>query len=35
MCMDNNLPISVVNVWTEDALVKVVKGEPVGTVFSG
>ena len=35
MCMDNNLPISVVNVWTEDSLVKVVKGEPVGTVFSG
>lgn len=35
MCMDNNLPISVVNVWTEDALVKVVRGEPVGTVFSG
>ena len=35
MCMDNNLPISVVNVWAEDALVKVVKGEPVGTVVSG
>lgn len=35
MCMDNSLPISVVNVWAEDALVKVVKGEPVGTVFSG
>lgn len=35
MCMDNNLPISVVNLWDEDVLVKVVKGEPVGTVFSG
>ncbi len=35
MCMDNSLPISVVNVWAQDALVKVVKGEPVGTVFSG
>ena len=35
MCMDNGLPISVVNVWAEDALVKVVKGEPVGTVVSG
>lgn len=35
MCMDNSLPISVVNVWAEDALVKVVMGEPVGTVFSG
>ena len=35
MCMDNSLPISVINVWAENALVKVVKGEPVGTVFSG
>ena len=35
MCMDNDLPISVVNVWAEDALVNVVEGEPVGTVFSG
>lgn len=35
MCMDNDLPISVVNVWQEDALVKVVTGEPVGTIFSG
>ena len=35
MCMDNSLPISIVNVWAEDALVKVVNGEPVGTVFSG
>lgn len=34
MCMDNNLPISVVNVWAENALVKVVKGDPVGTLFS-
>ena len=35
MCMDNSLPISIVNVWAEDTLVKVVKGEPVGTFFSG
>ena len=34
MCMDNSLPISIVDVWAEDTLVKVVKGEPVGTVFS-
>ena len=35
MCMDNSLPISIVNVWAEDTLVKVVQGEPVGTFFSG
>ena len=35
MCMDNDLPIYVVNLWEADVLSKVVKGEPVGTVFSG
>jgi uridylate kinase len=35
MCMDNDLPIYVVNLWNEDVLTRVVKGEPVGTVFSG
>ncbi|MGL4647772.1 MAG: UMP kinase, partial [Caldilineaceae bacterium] len=35
MCMDNDLPIHVVNLWHEDSLVKVVSGEPVGTVISG
>lgn len=34
MCMDNNLPIQVVNLWQEDTLLKVVTGEPVGTVIS-
>lgn len=34
MCMDNNLPLSVVDVWAQDALVKVVRGESVGTVVS-
>lgn len=34
MCMDNNLPIHVVNVWDESALTKVVTGEAVGTKVS-
>lgn len=34
LCMDNDLPIQVVNLWHEDSLVKVVLGEPVGTVIS-
>ncbi len=34
MCMDNNLPIYVVNVWTDDALTQVVRGEPVGTLIT-
>lgn len=35
MCMDNDLPIYVVNLWEEEVLPKVVTGEPVGTIFSG
>lgn len=35
MCMDNDLPIYVVNLWEEDTLPKVVTGQTVGTVFSG
>jgi uridylate kinase len=35
MCMDNDLPIYVVNLWTADVLPQVVKGEKVGTIFSG
>jgi uridylate kinase len=35
MCMDNDLPIYVVNLWEGAVLPKVVQGEPVGTVFSG
>lgn len=34
MCMDNDLPIQVVNLWHEGSLVKVVMGEPVGTVIT-
>ena len=34
MCMDNDLPIQVVNLWVDDTLVKVVTGEPVGTVIT-
>lgn len=34
MCMDNDLPIYVVNVWEEQALEKVVLGESVGTVIA-
>jgi uridylate kinase len=34
MCMDNDLPIYVVNLWEEGALEKVVRGEPVGTFIS-
>jgi uridylate kinase len=33
-CMDNDLPIQVINLWDEDALVKLVMGEPVGTLIS-
>lgn len=35
MCMDNDLPIYVVNLWAEDVLTQVVRGETVGTIFSG
>lgn len=34
MCMDNDLPIHVVNVWEDGALEDVVKGKPVGTVIT-
>lgn len=34
MCMDNDLPIQVVNLWVEDTLVKVVTGQPVGTMIT-
>ncbi|MGC8781246.1 MAG: UMP kinase [Anaerolineae bacterium] len=34
LCMDNNMPIIVLNLWQEDSLVKVVLGEPVGTLVS-
>lgn len=34
MCMDNDLPIYVINVWQDGALEKVVCGEAVGTLIS-
>lgn len=34
MCMDNDLPIYVINVWEDDALMKVVEGDSVGTLIS-
>ncbi len=34
MCMDNSLPICVINLWQEGALEKVVCGESVGTLIS-
>lgn len=34
MCMDNDLPIQVINLWHEDTLVKVVTGQPVGTIIT-
>jgi uridylate kinase len=34
MCMDNDLPIQVINLWQEEALVQVVTGQSVGTVIS-
>ena len=33
-CMDNDLPIQVIGLWDDDSLVKVVTGEPVGTLIS-
>ncbi len=33
LCMDNDLPIIVANLWEEGALVRIVRGEPVGTMI--
>ena len=35
MCMDNNLPILVLNLWQENALEKAMLGEPIGTIIDG
>jgi uridylate kinase len=32
LCMDNDMPIIVVNLWVPDSLVKVVFGERIGTL---
>ena len=34
MCMDNDLPIHVVNLWQDGVLEKVVRGEPIGTLIT-
>ena len=34
LCMENNLPILVLNLWEEDALERAMVGEPVGTIIS-
>jgi uridylate kinase len=34
LCMDNKLPIIVMNMWQDDSLIKAVLGEQVGTVIT-
>ncbi|MGB9674191.1 MAG: UMP kinase [Anaerolineales bacterium] len=34
LCMDNHLPILVLNLWQEDVLRKAIHGEPVGTLVT-
>jgi len=34
LCMDNNLPILVVNLWDPSALERALRGEKVGTMVS-
>ncbi len=34
MCMDNDLPIYVVNLWQDETLEKVVRGETIGTLIT-
>ncbi len=34
MCMDNDLPILVLNLWQENALEKAMLGEPIGTIIT-
>lgn len=34
MCMDNNLPILVLNLWQENALEMAMVGQPVGTIIT-
>jgi uridylate kinase len=33
LCMDNNLPILVLNLWHDDMLERAMRGEPVGTII--
>jgi uridylate kinase len=34
LCMENNLPILVLNLWDHNALINALYGEPVGTLVS-
>lgn len=34
LCMENNLPILVLNLWDESALLRALRGEPTGTLVS-
>lgn len=34
LCMENKLPILVLNLWDDNALIKALKGEPVGTLVT-
>jgi uridylate kinase len=34
LCMDNDLPIVVLNLWQPESLQKAILGQPVGTVIS-
>jgi uridylate kinase len=34
LCMDNNLPILVLNLWHPEALRQALHGEPVGTLVA-
>ena len=34
LCMENNLPILVINLWDPQALLRALKGEPTGTLVS-
>jgi uridylate kinase len=35
LCMDNHVPIVVLNLWDPESLEQVVRGEPVGTLIGG
>ena len=34
LCMDNQLPIMVLDMWQSDSLTKALKGQPIGTIIS-
>jgi len=35
LCMDNNLPIMVLDMWQPESLIQAVMGKPVGTIIAG